>query len=91
MAELDEKIKLLKKKPHCSNCGAIEPKIFGYAQIDRSGFTVCCNEAVCVNEEDFYFGTTDLKVQACCWAVAELEFKNKGVDILSLPEIKRFQ
>ena len=88
-AELAVRLKELQKEPHCANCGRIAPEVFGYGGEHESGLTVCCQDNVCVNNEEFTFGDHQHSVRACCWAAAELRFRMKGVDVVKLKGIQR--
>ena len=61
-------------KPHCENCGRIDP-------ITDDGYTACCNELVCDGNERNKFGIPDNYVVACCWAKAEEKFEEQGKEI----------
>ena len=89
--EIKKTITQIIQNPHCRNCGAIDPPITGYStEDDQGGFSECCNERLCHHEDLYYFGNKKFSVQACCWAVAELEFRSRGIDIHQLEEIKRW-
>ena len=81
----------LQKNPHCQNCGKINPSVLEYGMGgEGEGFTECCHEAVCDGTKVFIFGNDQVEVRACCWAVAELEFKAQGIDVLAQKTMRRF-
>ena len=82
-------LKELSSHPHCCNCGEINPEVGDYAGIAETGFTICCNEAVCKHEHLYLFGDGIDSVEACCWAVAELKFKEAKIDVSKMFEIRR--
>ena len=86
---LENKLKALKSAPHCANCGKVHPEIFGYDGEHKGGLTVCCQENICGRNEEFNFGDAQYSVRACCWAVAEIKFKLKNIDVAKLKGIQR--
>jgi len=89
-SEIDSRLKELNHHHHCCNCGRINPEIGNYSGAD-AGFTLCCNEALCKGNHRYIFSDGDHCVEACCWAVAELQFRKAGVDISKMKEIRRTQ
>ena len=90
MTDLDKKLERIKNNPHCQNCGDVNPEILDYSDGDTKGHTQCCNESLCVGEKKFKFGNDKHKVDACCWAMAEIKFKQEGIEISDLDQITRF-
>ncbi len=84
-----EEIQKMKQNPHCANCGELNPECVDYGDSYNKGYTLCCDEAVCISQEYYYFGNDSVKVKACCWAVAEREFKSQGINHLSLDSMSR--
>lgn len=91
MDDLTKRIEELKQTSHCANCGILHPKIIKMEVNDKGGVTECCQEAVCKSTIFYRFGNPKISVTACCWAMAELNFKAQGVDILKLDGIRRFE
>jgi hypothetical protein len=76
-----------RKKSHCSSCGATGEHL----HLDGDGYTCCCGKTVCdgltstclelgVGWDVFGCeGKPEKQVKACCWAVAEQYFDEKGI------------
>jgi len=66
-----------KQEEHCRLCGNTNPST------DDDGYTCCCNARVCLQREFEIYGFDDIDtpVVACCFAVAEKKFEEKGIDI----------
>ena len=52
-------------------------------------YTKCCNEMRCDRTVEYTFGNDQVKVKACCWAVAELEFTFLGIDVAKQQGMQR--
>ena|SRR3989338_7684000 len=79
--EIKERLEGIHKRPHCADCGTIEPSVISYGGGSRDGFTECCNEKICDGTHNYLFGNDRVSVRACCWAAAELKFKLQGVNL----------
>ena len=77
---LNEKIKHVRTHSHCTNCGTLNPELIDGDDMAKA-YTVCCNELICDRLHAYTFGNDKVSVNACCWAVAEMEFKNLGIDV----------
>lgn len=86
-----DKENITNKEAHCSNCGKISPQIIEYSSAGENGFTTCCNEEVCKSEKQFTFTDGNVKVVACCWADAEENFRQSGIDVLNLTCMRRIE
>ena len=80
MEEIAKKLKDVRNNAHCANCGLINPEMVEDGDMPEA-YTVCCNEKVCDRLVEHTFGNKKVTVKACCWAVAELEFKARGIDV----------
>lgn len=58
--------------------------------MEQESHTQCCHEAVCKGLNDYPFIGEEVTVEACCWAMAELQFALKGIDIFKLKSIRRY-
>lgn len=60
------------KGDHCSSCGSTRFKT-------DDGYTLCCNKSVCSggHAQLWKHEDTGKEVRACCWAGAEIEWRNK--------------
>ena len=88
MDEVRKRIEEIKKHPHCVNCGIIHPEMVEDSEMPKA-YTKCCHEAVCDQLLEYTFGNNEVSVKACCWAIAELEFKAKGVDVAKQQGMRR--
>lgn len=61
-------------KAHCENCGLENPST-------DEGYTNCCNELVCYGDSRDRFGVPGNYVVSCCWAKAEMKYKQLGKEI----------
>ena len=80
-SDIQKRLEATQKQPHCANCGKINPPIFNFYDGYEAGLTQCCHEAVCERLDQYNFGNLKVSVKACCWSVAEMKFKIKGVDV----------
>ena len=78
--DIQKKILEVRNSPHCKNCGLIDPEMVEGGDL-ADAYTKCCNELVCDRAVQYQFGNEKVSVTACCWAVAELEFTARGIDV----------
>ena len=89
MENIRQKIAHVRQNPHCVNCGSINPAMIEDGDL-ANAYTKCCNEKLCERNEEFTWGNDKVTVQACCWAVAELEFIAQGIDVTQQHGMYRF-
>lgn len=89
MTDLEDQLYRLQQHPHCQNCGQTDPAFIKYGDDTQDGFTACCNENICRSQKQHTFGDGKYSVKACCWAHAEILFRQQGVDLARLNSMKR--
>ena len=89
--DIKSNIEQLKNHPHCCNCGKINPEVVAFSDNhNEEGHTQCCNEAVCRHEKLYFFGNEEIETKACCWAMADLQFRLRGIDVHLQKGMKRW-
>ena len=88
--DLRKRIEQVRNSAHCRNCGKINPEMVEDGDMPHA-YTKCCNEALCDRLMEYIFGNNQVSVQACCWAVAELEFIARGIDVAKQKGMNRLR